>query len=217
MGIASKPQVRRGFKRVGADVKTNRANIAKVDLESKVKTDTLSSALKGQQKRISRNEYALAASKVVDEVKEQFPDLEKNKVIKTALPLAPLLFLKPQKRGTGFESVITDPRVWAPILAGAAALYKETTGDQDPQTVKISPDNTYTMPEKDELLFLAKVYDAKNKALSPQPKIEWRSSDTKLAQVDEKGNVKTLKKGRVRIFAKAEKTDVEESTVLVIE
>jgi hypothetical protein len=206
-GAASKPQVRRGFRRVGADVQSNRANIQKVDLESKVKTDTLASTLKGQQKRISRNEYALAASKVVDEFKEQFPDLEKNKVIKTALPLAPLLFLKPQKRGTGLESVITDPRVWGPVLAAGAALYKETTGDEEVHEVAVNPpvaQVTAAKPVKLEAI----ARDRKGRKIDGR-KFKWHSSRPNVAAVDDDGQVTRTAAARAAASAEVEIVAVE--------
>ena len=195
MGVASKPQVRKGFVRVGADVQANRANIQKVDLDSKIKSDALASALMGQQKRITRNEYALAASKVIDEIQTQFPEIKDNKVIKTALPLAPLLFLKPKKRGSGFESVITDPRVWGPLLAAGAALYKETKGDQKPDILTIDPPVLSLKVGDHDSPFSATVRDSKGNEIKERS-IKWYSKDTSVAEVN-------IVSGKVTIVAGA--------------
>lgn len=128
------PASKRHVQHVANKAQRNRAAIRNVDLQSKVKTDMLARGLSAQGKRISGNEYSQAASKVVDEFKSQFPDLVTNPIIKTALPLLPLLLLKPQKKGSGFEAVISDPRVWGPVLAGGLAVFNEIQGAKDKDT-----------------------------------------------------------------------------------
>jgi hypothetical protein len=114
---ASTDKVRQGFSRVGTDVSKIKSGLTSLDLNRRVQADLIGRTLKSQSQRITGSEYALASSKIADQLAAQFPSLVSNPIIQTALPLAPLFFLKPQKRGTGFGAVASDPRVWG---AGAA-------------------------------------------------------------------------------------------------
>lgn len=109
-GPASTVHVRQGFGRVSADIQRTQAAVRNVDIENKVQADVFGRALKAQQHRIRGNESALAVSKVVDEFKAQFPDIFANPIIDSGLRQVSLFFLRPDKRGSGFESFISDPR-----------------------------------------------------------------------------------------------------------
>lgn len=136
--------------------------------------------LKAHEQRIGRNEYAQAASKVMDEFKGRFPDLfENNNLIRTAFPLASLLFLKPEKKGKGFESVIFDPRVWGPVLAGGIALF-----DSVFNKLTLQLDGPLEGAVGDVGHFGAIAEDRRGQPISPQPtSFEWTSSNPAVAEV----------------------------------
>lgn len=129
-GPASTVHVRQGFGRVSADIQRTQAALRSVNIENKVQADVFGRVLKAQQQRIRGNESALAVSKVVDEFKAQFPDIFANPIIDSGLRQVSLFFLRPDKRGSGFESFISDPRFWGPALAAAIAIYKEITRER---------------------------------------------------------------------------------------
>jgi uncharacterized protein YjdB len=182
----------------------------------------LARGLKAQEKRIAGGENSQAASKVIDEFKTQFPSLVSNPVIKTALPLAPLLFLKPEKKGKGLESLITDPRIWGPALTAAIAIFGQT-GTQEPYEVIIKP-GTFTLPTPTsgtvgkKVTLKATVYDRNRRLLSTQPKISWESNDPNIAKVDEeKGEVTAVAAGTVLITATVTGTSVLDSATVTVQ
>lgn len=213
---ASSPRVSQGFKRVGSDVKRNRAAIKTVDLSNRVQTDRVGRALSVQNGRIKGNEYALASTKIVDELKERFPDLLKNnEVLKTALPLAPLLFLKPSKSRPGIEGIISDPRVWGPLLTVGAALFSQSRGGQNAEELSVTP-AAFTLNATDTVPLRAAAKDRNGRILSEQPNLTWESSNNAVATVDEKGLVKGVSAGTVLITATVENTSVLESVTITV-
>ena len=102
--------------------------------------DLFSSAINRQRDRISGTENAFAASKVVDEIKTQFPTSTflSDPLVKTSLSFAPLLFLQPYQKGNDLGSVIQDPRVWGIGLAVGAAILSHLT-KQEPAELTITP------------------------------------------------------------------------------
>lgn len=169
-------------------IASNRAKIQKVGLESAVKSDVLATGMKAQSKRIGGTESAITAGKVIDEVTAQFPKLNDNKFVKTGLPLAPLLFLKPPKKGDGVESFAFDPRIWGPLLAAGAALINEFQDkNKEPQEIAVTPPNVI-LRQGGTIQLSAAVRD-KNGGIVPERTIVWASLDTSVATVDEHGNV----------------------------
>ena len=77
----------------------------------------------------------------IDEITEQFPGIKEDKILKSLLPLVPLAFLKPPKKGSGFESLVKDPRVVGATIAGAVAIYRGMNPVQAPKpsTIRIGP------------------------------------------------------------------------------
>lgn len=152
-----------------------------------MKSDTLAKGLSSQSKRIGGTEYAITASKVIDELTEQFPDLINNKLVKSGLPLAPLLFLKPPKRD-GIQGVAMDPRVWGPVLVAGAALFNEfREKESEPREVTITPNNVF-LPPKGEFQLNAVVRDQSGKLLSGRT-INWVSTNSKAVNVDDVGKL----------------------------
>ena len=213
---ASTPQVRQGFSRVAQDIQKTQAAVQTVNLDNKVQTDSFGRALRSQRDRIGRNEYALTATKVVDELKDRFPDLFQNEVLRTVIPLAPLLFLQPHKRGRGFESVISDPRVWGPLLVGGIALFNETRG-KEPQEVVITPGMFTLHSAGASVPLLANAYDRSRRIISPQPAFTWASSNTAVATVDANGVVSAVSAGNVLITATVTGTNVRNVATITVE
>ena len=207
--------MRQGFKRVGADMQRTKAAIRNVDLDNKVQADTFSRALRAQRGRLSRSEYSIAASKVVDELRERLPDdIKKNEIVKTALPLAPLLFLKPHKRGRGFESVISDPRVWGPALAAGVALFSKTR-EQSPSEVVITPGTGLKIPKSAGSFQLNAVVRDRSGASISDRTIDWTSLDDSTASVVN-GRLDLKKSGDVTIVATDRATGLSTAMTLTI-
>lgn len=218
---ASTPQVRQGFSRVAQDIQKTQAAVQTVNLDNKVQTDSFGRALRLQRDRIGRNEYALTATKVVDELKDRFPDLFQNEVLRTVIPLAPLLFLQPHKRGRGVESFLADPRVWGPLLVGGIALFTETRGNEPQEVVitppafKLPPPATGTTPASVPLA--ATVRDRSGRILKVQPTVTFISSDPKKATVDANtGLVTAVAAGDVLITATVVGTSIRSTATISI-
>jgi hypothetical protein len=182
---------------VNNKARENRAAIRNVDLNTKVQEDISRSRFVTQAKRIDSNEYAIAASKIVDEFREQGSSLFQNKILKTALPLAPLLLLKPRKKGSGFQSFISDPRVLGSVLTAGVALFHDY---QDKTEVTVKPE-TATVAASADVQLAAIARDRKGQPIIPQPSITWTSLDPNIASVDAKGKVTGVAAGSTLVTA----------------
>jgi len=197
--------VREAFSRVGT-------NIQKVDIENKVQGDLLGGAIKSQGSRIRGVETSQALSRVWDEVKEQFPDLTTNPVLKTLLPFASLLFLKPEKKGSGFESVISDPRFWGPAVASAIVLFNDNR-NQEAEEVVITPGNI-SIPLANKNYQLRTIVKDRNGKILKNRTITFESFNLAKATVDATGIVTLVAAGKVTINA-TDKTSGISGSVLV--
>lgn len=197
-GSASTVHVRQGFGRVSADMQKTQAAVRNVYLDNKVQANAFGRALQAQQERIGRSESSMALSKVVDELKERVPDLFQNEVLKTALPLVPLLFLKPEKKGQGFEGFISDPRVWGPVLTAAIALFGQS---QKRTEIAILGSTTVAAGSSIQLTAIAR--DSNGQPIIPQPNITWTSLNTNFATVSSNGQVTGSAAGSALITATA--------------
>lgn len=165
----------------GRELQMAKEGIEKVDLDNKVQSDVFSRALRNQQGRIGRNEHALAASKVLDVLKERAPDLFQDELIKTALPILPLALLQPGTKG------ISNPLVWSAIAAAGIAIFARTR--QQTLVVKMTtPQATIPSGATDARLG-AFVADKNGQPVIPQPVITWSSLNTSVAIVDSTGKV----------------------------
>lgn len=182
-------------------IASNRAKIQKVGLESAVKTDVLARHLGAHSKRIGGTENSITASKVVEELSAQFPDLLTNKFVKTGLPLAPLFFLKPPKKGSGVESFARDPRVWGTLLAAGAALISELREKEPgPQEIAVTPAGA-VLQVGNTFKLNAIVRDRSGKIIKGRA-LQWDTLNAAFASIDANtGLVTAVAKGPVTITA----------------
>lgn len=214
-GPASTRQVDKGFQRVGADIQKTQHVLRKVDLESKVQADTLAGALAAQRKRMAGGEYAFASSLVVNELKSQFPEILGNKVIQTALPLAPLLFLRPPKKGNGVDSLLQDPRILAALLAAGIALFKTSTKDKEVEKVTVNPPVQKISITGGASPFIATARDHNGEKIDGHG-FNWFSSDPTIATVDSNGLVTPVAPGKTDILAIENATETRGNASVVI-
>ena len=81
-----------------------------------------------QDRRIGGVEGAVAASTVVHQFNDLFPEFTRNEFLRAGIAWAPLaLFMKPRRRGDGFGGFATDPRVLSLALMGGMAFVAEAT------------------------------------------------------------------------------------------
>ena len=165
-----------------------------LDLETKVQEDTFRNAIKAQNKRISRGEYAAVAGAAVNQFIETFeaPD---NKIARAALRFSPLLLLAPQSKGRGVDALIKDPRViGAAAVAGLVLAGEFRTNKNKVHKIDIlGPD---TIPKTGTTTFVADVLDGNNKSI-PKEKapVTWASTDPNVATIDANGVVTPVAAG----------------------
>jgi hypothetical protein len=154
-----------------------------LDLETKVQEDTFRNAIKAQNKRISRSEYAAVAGAAVNQFIETFeaPD---NAFARAALRFSPLLLLAPQPKGHGVDALVKDPRViGAAAVAGLVIAGELRTNKNKVHTIDIlGPD---TIPNTGTTTFVADVHDGNNKSLpADKAPVTWASTDPTVATID---------------------------------
>lgn len=157
--------------------------------------DGVDRALAAQGKRISASEAAVAASAVVDEFQALFPDVTEHRLVKAALPLAPLVLLRPSQRG------LRDPRILAGAAGLAIAISAELTNQRrQVEWVQITGSTTAPLKTGSEFKLSAEARDGSGRPIAGQmPK--WETSDAKVLEVDESGVVSAKKPGTARIKA----------------
>ena len=122
-------RMRARIPRVGPTPPTPRQVISavrNVDLEANVRTDQLRSRLSAQGRRMTRAEYAAAASVIVSQFMESFDEPD-NTYVRAGLRYAPLLLLStPRRSRGGVDGFVTDPRVVGAVAMAGIAFF----GDQ---------------------------------------------------------------------------------------
>jgi hypothetical protein len=84
-----------------------------------------------QGDRIGGAEASLVATKVFDQVRTLMPEATTplGKGTQALLSYAPLLWLRPEKRGSGVGAFVADPRVWSlPAVVGLAVVGDQVKG-----------------------------------------------------------------------------------------
>jgi hypothetical protein len=78
-----------------------------------------------QDRRIDGAEVAVVASAVVSQFQNLYPDFTRNRFIQAGISWAPLVLLKPRRRGDGFGALASDPRVWSFALMEGLTFFSE--------------------------------------------------------------------------------------------
>ena len=175
--------------------------IRNLDLETKVQDDAFRSALSASSKRMSRSEYAAVAGVAVNQFIDSF-DTPQNAFAKAALQFSPLLLLSPQRRGTGFQAVITDPRViGGAVIAGVTLVGENRKRFTGARRLDVVSPNEIAVNDPD--VFLADVFDLRGARIDTP--VIWESSDPATATIDRAtGEVKGIKAGVVVVTATAD-------------
>jgi hypothetical protein len=170
------------------------------------------STMSAQGERINRVEAAVAGTAVVKQLQTSFPlgpNIPFSSVVNAALPLAPLLFFKPEKRETGVMSVVSNPKFWAPALVtGIVAAEQIQTHIFVTQTARFAIVRDY-LPEmaigRSMRLHVTNGFDVQ--------KVKWESDNDPVATVDKNtGLVHAVHDGSATITAKL---DGEEDSVII--
>lgn len=173
--------------------------IRNLDLETKVQEDTFRGAIAAQNKRMSRSEYAAVVGAAVNQFIDSF-DAPDNPYAKAALRFSPLLLLSPQKKGTGVEGFIKDPRVIGAALVGGITVFGESR-NQFRRAKKISVDVPPSLPQGTKLTLSGDVLGGNDTILNEN--VRWEVSDTEVATINaESGDLVAVKQGFVTITAR---------------
>jgi hypothetical protein len=145
-------------------------------------------------------EAALAATTVVDQLQSSFPAVTANPVVKAGLPWAPLLLLKPAKRGSGIGAVVADPRVWSALaIAGLAIASEAMHRAKETASIRITRFERQ-IDAGSTHKFLADAFDDGGKAM-PGQNITFSSDAPNVVEVDSTGLVKGINQGTATITA----------------
>jgi hypothetical protein len=146
-------------------------------LENKVQEDAFRSAIAGQNKRLSRAEYAAVLTALVAQGMASF-ETPNNPYVAAALRYAPLVVLDPPPKGHGVEALIKDPRVLGAaavaglVFAGDHWGSQAKTANQAANQIKISAPSTMALSESPVTL-MAYVLDSKGRPLSGVQQVTW--------------------------------------------
>jgi hypothetical protein len=111
--------------------------IRHLDLETKVELDSLRRQLEESNRRASRGTWTAVAGIATAEIINQFEVLGKHPNVSAAILAAPLLLLSPEKKGSGIERWITDPRViGGAAVIGIVVANKLTSASTGPPSVR---------------------------------------------------------------------------------
>lgn len=180
--------------------------IRTLDLENKVQQDTIRSANAAVDKRMSRAEYSAVAAAAVNQFIETFKTPE-NDIAKAALRFAPLLLLAPQKKGSGVEGFIKDPRVLGAAAVGTILIIGEVrkkggNGNQ----IRITGPAQLT--EGAAATFFADVLDGNGNVVADVA-VTWEADPTAVATVNPTSGASTtvtaVAPGNATITARADK------------
>jgi hypothetical protein len=171
-----------------AEVRETKAAVQELSVETEMQAETAARGLARQRKSIAGSEAAVAANTVATTVANQlqatFPRVASNPFVRAGLPLTALAFLRPAKRASGFQGLVTDPRVWGSALVGGVAIAGEITNRvRKVDEVRITRFATH-LPPGATFQFVAEALDSSGAVLSNK-KITWGfASPTTAATVD---------------------------------
>ncbi len=210
---ANTKNVVKAFAKASQDVENTKAAIRKVDVDNKIQEQKLKKTFSAQSKRISGNEYALAATTVVTKLGDEFPELMENPIVRTLLSAAPTFLQKPVKK-----EFYKDPRILTTGLTALIALAKELREKgKEPevvQNVTISPP-VKTMDKDQEFTFTATARDAQGNKVDGKT-FKWYADDDSKVSIDKEGAITCKMIGKVEIYAEETSTGKSASTQLKI-
>src|SRR5215210_3557150 len=167
---------------VSAAVQQTQVQVREVDLANKVQSDTFGSAMRYQSTRIDRAELAFVASLVERQLESSFPRVAENRLIATGLRGAPLLLLKPARRGRSFSGYARNPQVLGVALVAGLTIASDLTRQHhEVSEVRI------TRAERDldvnnTITFRADAFDRGGHVIADKRNsITWTSADPKVA------------------------------------
>jgi hypothetical protein len=156
--------------------------VRSLDLETKVEQDSLRRALEESNRRATRATYAALASVAVDQGLDSFgTDLDNHPYVRAGARFAPLLLLSPEKKKSGFEGFVADPRLWGFVaISGIAVIGKFRSAGQGVHTINIFNPGPITLGAPEDAAvtgtLTAVVLDKSGNVLPPaQYPITWAS------------------------------------------
>jgi Bacterial Ig-like domain (group 2) len=201
-----------------AVVRKTEAEVANLEVESKVQADTLGSALAAQRRQIRAGTTVAAASAVLPSLlsllQTTSPDIGNNRYIKAGLPLAPLLLLRPTERG------LSDRRLWAAAaVAGLVITEDFKSKSQEIQRISITR-SVSVLPLGATVTFRADALDRNGRAVLDQA-ITFTSSNDSIvfADPDNPGRVEAQGDGVATITAQltnAQGTVLEDFVIVTV-
>ena len=173
----------------GAIVAGTKAELEKVDLKTTVMADDLERKGAAGARRTDGLEYFALGSTIVNQFQNTF-NLIKNPFGKAALSFAPLVLLKPAKKGSGAGALVRNP-----VALGAAAVAAiAVAGDLNSRRGAVRRIEVLGVPTlnlyRPNATFIADVLDGQGKPV-PGKVPTWASSDPTIAAIDANGNVTT--------------------------
>jgi uncharacterized protein YjdB len=201
-----------------AVVRKTEAEVANLEVESKVQADTLGSALAAQRRQIRAGTTVAAASAVLPSLlsllQTTSPDIGDNRYVKAGLPLAPLLLLRPTERG------LSDRRLWAAAaVAGLVITEDFKSKSQEIQRISITR-SVSVLPLGATVTFRADALDRNGREV-PDQAIAFTSSNDSIvfADPDNPGRVEARSDGVATINAKlttAQGTVLEDFVIVTV-
>ncbi len=202
-----------------AEMGMTRAAVQELGLESEAQGRAFAGTLSAQERRIGRSEVAAGVATVANTLANQlsssYPNFARNRFVRFALPVAPLLLLKPARRESGFQGFISDPRVWGTALAAGLAIAGEINSRvQKAEKVRITR-FTNVLAGNGEFAFEAQALDSGGAVLPKR--IKWSTTNPRLIDVDENtGLVKALNSGATEVIATLDGTTVDEKIAVFV-
>lgn len=172
--------------------------IRSLDLETKVGQDSLRRAMEESNRRAARATWAAVAGTAVDQGLDSFASKVTNQYLRAGARFAPLLFLSPEKKRSGVEGFVTDPRfIGGAAILGIALLGNFTSRAPEASSVYIVPPGKLTAPAAEAPHvtghLTAYVRDRNGVNLTPQPALAWTSYNKDVMTLDSASGNYTLK------------------------
>jgi hypothetical protein len=175
--------LRQGFTRVGQDIQQTQAAVEDVDLSNKVQFDMVTRLLANHQIQLNGTAYSQVVSRVIDQLKAEFPDFTSNEIIQVILNAGPLLLLRGEAKGKdGLASFLTPGVVGAIAAAAIALIGRFTSKGREPEEVTVTP-QAISLPSGGTASLTASARDLNGKIIG-DVEFTWQSSNEKSVKVD---------------------------------